>query len=355
MEKDRIEQHNAPGLRACVLAVAALLMASMLADCSGGGTVGSGFTLTPPPPCRSCVAAEYLVPGATFLGGVTAGSDGNLWFTGVTGSTGMIGRITTAGAVTEYSLGGAEPEAIVAGPGGELSFTGTGPPRSAPFFAGFRPGLIGEITTAGAVTWIGAFPTTKLGGIAVGLDGNVWCTEKDANKIGRITAGIVTEFAIPTAGSSPSGIAAGPDGNLWFTEIQGNKIGRITTAGAITEFAIPTASSGPSGIGAGPDGNLWFTELASNGIGRITTAGVVTEFAIPTAGSVPEYIVAGHDGNLWFTEFSGNNIGKITTAGAISEYALATAHSYPFGIAAGSDGNLYFTEFYSNKIGKFRL
>ena len=42
--------------------------------------------------------------------------------------------------------------------------------------------------------------------------------------------------------------------------ISGNKIGQITTAGVITEFPIPTASSGPYGIAAGPDGNLWFTE-----------------------------------------------------------------------------------------------
>ena len=40
-----------------------------------------------------------------------------------------------------------------------------------------------------------------------------------------------------------------------------NQIGRITTAGVITEFPIPTAGSGPAGIAAGPDGNLWFTEV----------------------------------------------------------------------------------------------
>jgi len=135
MEKDRIEQHNAPGLRACVLAVAALLMASMLADCSGGGTVGSGFTLTPPPPCRSCVAAEYLVPGATFLGGVTAGSDGNLWFTE---SAGKIGRIRPSGSITEFPV----------------PTTGSGP-----------------------------------GGIPAVPDSNLWFTEYDGNKIGRITSG----------------------------------------------------------------------------------------------------------------------------------------------------------------------
>src|SRR5947209_15279215 len=44
-------------------------------------------------------------------------------------------------------------------------------------------------------------------------------------------SGKIREFAIPTASSDPGGITAGPDGNLWFTEQDASKIGRITTAG----------------------------------------------------------------------------------------------------------------------------
>jgi streptogramin lyase len=40
-------------------------------------------------------------------------------------------------------------------------------------------------------------------------------------------AGTITEF--PTC-CDPKFITAGPDGNLWFTELDGNKIGRITTS-----------------------------------------------------------------------------------------------------------------------------
>lgn len=52
----------------------------------------------------------------------------------------------------------------------------------------------------------------------------------------------ILEYPIPTANSSPQGIAAGPDGNLWFTESNANKIGRITTDGIFTEYPIPTAN-----------------------------------------------------------------------------------------------------------------
>src|SRR2546430_2251650 len=84
-------------------------------------------------------------------------------------------------------------------------------------------------------------------------------------------AGTVTEFNIKTKSSFPVAITTGPDGNLWFTENEGGKIGRITTAGRITEF--PMAGSFPGGITAGPDGNLWFTLENGNAIGRITPGG----------------------------------------------------------------------------------
>jgi streptogramin lyase len=91
-----------------------------------------------------------------------------------------------------------------------------------------------------------------------------------ANGIGRITtAGVVTEFPVPTANSEPSAITAGPDGNLWFTEVTGNRIGRITPGGTVTEFTIPTAKSQPNAIIVGPDNALWFTESNAGKVGRI--------------------------------------------------------------------------------------
>src|SRR5439155_22959567 len=85
----------------------------------------------------------------------------------------------------------------------------------------------------------------------------------------------IAEFPIPTSnppsGSSPQGITAGPDGNLWFTEFDGNRIGRITPGGTITQFPIPVSHiySFPEVITAGPYGNLWFTENFSKQIGSI--------------------------------------------------------------------------------------
>jgi virginiamycin B lyase len=44
----------------------------------------------------------------------------------------------------------------------------------------------------------------------------------------------------------------GPDGAIWFTQLAGNRIGRLTIDGGLTEYAIPTAGSSPNVIVAGP-------------------------------------------------------------------------------------------------------
>jgi virginiamycin B lyase len=228
-------------------------------------------------------------------------------------------------------------------------------PDGALWFAQFN--AIGRVTTAGVFTYYslpasGATPT----GIVAGPDGALWFIESTANNIGRITtSGTISEYPIPTANSGPRFITSGPDGALWFTENAGNQIGRITTSGVITELSVPTASAGVLGIAPGPDGALWFTESTGNKIGRVTTSGVFTEYVIPTAASGPRSIVAGSDGALWFTEVIANNIGRITTTGSFSEYlvpSLPSTSSSPYDITAGPDGALWFTELLFTAVGR---
>jgi streptogramin lyase len=237
-----------------------------------------------------------------------------------------------------------QPQGITAGPDGALWFTE------------FLRNKIGRVTTAGSIS---EFSIPAAGtGITAGPDGALWFTESGSNKIGRITtSGSVSEVSVPTANSQPLGITSGPDGALWFTESGSNKIGRITTSGSVSEVSVPTAAGGPWGITAGPDGALWFTELSARKIGRITTSGNTSEFQIPLEFGQfgPLDITAGPDGALWFSEF--DRIGRITTGGSFSQFPLPTAGSYPGGlspggIAAGPDGAVWFTEQGSNKIGR---
>jgi streptogramin lyase len=279
--------------------------------------------------------------------GITAGPDGNLWFTEWFGN--RIGRIAPDGVVTEFSAGitaNSAPENITAGPDGNLWFT-----------EGFG-GRVGRITPGGVVTEFNA----SAGVITAGPDGNLWYTGNGA-VVGRITpSGVVTEFTAGIlTGARIGGITAGPDGNLWFTEFAAHfrcaecppppppisRIGRITPEGVVTEFTL-SANAGPGSITAGPDGNLWFT--ASFGIGRITPDGIVTEFSAGISGGVTS-IAAGPDGNLWFTEPYIDRIGRITPDGVATEFGGFkrsrdnNVGGYPVTITAGPDGNVWFTEF----------
>jgi streptogramin lyase len=274
---------------------------------------------------------------------ITAGPDGNLWFT--ESGLGRIGHITTGGAITELALpnSSSRPVGITSGPDGNL------------WFAEQNARQIGRLTPDGSLTEF-AIPTanSQPTGITAGPDGNLWFAEFQGNKIGRITPdGAITEFAVPTSGSGPVFITPGPDGNLWFTEFNSAKIGRITPGGTITEFPVPTLGSEPEGIAAGADGNVWFTEWSADKIGRITPDGSVTEFSLPNGSGLSEVIAAGGDGNLWFTDPQSNQIGQITPAGSVTDFQIPTPSSNPQGITAGPDGSIWFTEYNVNQIGRF--
>jgi virginiamycin B lyase len=303
---------------------------------------------------QSAVITEF--PAGQSPTHITAGPDGNLWFTELFRSS--VGRLTPTGAVdifTEgitpmppYSMGGLLD--VAAGPDGNVWFT-----------EGVRD-KVGLITPAGVVTEFsdGITAGSLTAGIAAGSDGNLWFTENAVNQIGRITpSGVVTEFSDGiTLGGAPPGaglgdITAGPDGNLWFAE-PGNRIGRITPAGAVTEFPLGIENGSPGELTAGPDGNVWFTEHGTasglgTGIGRITPSGVVTFFPVLLPSEAG--ITNGPDGNLWFV--GQDSIGRITPAGVVTLFSAGIRPSSGLrDIAAGPDGNLWFTMQYDNRIGR---
>ena len=88
-------------------------------------------------------------------------------------------------------------------------------------------------------------------------------------------AGIITEFDIPSAGSTPINIAVGPDRNVWYTK--NNTLGRVTPEGDITEFPIFDGPARSVGLSAGSDrqppdfltDRLWFTDGVNNRIGYL--------------------------------------------------------------------------------------
>jgi streptogramin lyase len=255
----------------------------------------------------------------------------------------LVAAAPAASAVTidEFPAPGA-PIAITSGPDANIWFTQLDLDR------------IGRMSTAGAPLGETQAPSGSApSDIVAGPDGNLWFTAPGRDRVGRVTTGgtLLPEVTLPS-GSEPIGIAVGSDGNLWVTEPGRSRIAQISPAGVLLDETVIPGGRAPEGITAGPDGALWFTEPENNRVGRITTAGAVTEYPLPNPGSAPIGIAAGPDGALWFTESDGNNIGRITTVGMITEFPLPTAESGPEDIAAGPDGNLWFTEAAAGKIGR---
>jgi virginiamycin B lyase len=58
------------------------------------------FTLSAISPAQRVAIGEYSLLPPSAIGGITAGSDGALWFT--EGPVNKVGRITTAAAITGY-------------------------------------------------------------------------------------------------------------------------------------------------------------------------------------------------------------------------------------------------------------
>jgi virginiamycin B lyase len=115
---------------------------------------------------------------------IAPGPDGALWFTENAG--GRIGRITTGGKVTEYSSGitpTEEPVDLVAGSDGAMWFTEY---ESYDSYS-IRESKIGRITTSGkiteySVTDSSAGPT----GIVKGVKGDLWFVESAVDRMGRV-------------------------------------------------------------------------------------------------------------------------------------------------------------------------
>jgi streptogramin lyase len=305
--------------------------------CVAALLIGQHAIGAPPSGAYSKISV-YSTTAAGVIQGIVAGPDGAMWFTETNGI--KIGRITTAGVLTEYPVPGDSTRlgGIAAGPDGALWFADPGEES------------IGRITTAGVFTIYPALSANgSPNGIAAGPDGALWFTSGTA--IGRITTtGSFSFYAIPGFYSALD-IAAGPDGALWFTE-EASGIGRVTVDGVVSRYATP-GDGCPNGITAGPDGALWFTELCSGKIGRMSTDGDLTEYPLQTTPSSPNYITAGPDGALWFTNYGGagglhGGVARITTTGAVTQFPVPSGTYGPSGIAAGPDGALWFGTYFIN-------
>jgi virginiamycin B lyase len=200
----------------------------------------------------------YRTKGETF--GITVMPDGTVFATEP--YTSRIARITTDGRVTEFPTPtrDAGPGAITAGPDGNAWFSESTPGAGA---------AIGRVTPGGSITEFPVRPVpygdttvpADVGPIVAGADDRLWFTT--GLGVGSITTtGDIVTFSLPEP-TSPAGIAAAADGTLWVTQSSIPRVDRLTPAGEVDPLALPDDADGVS-LATGPDGAMYFTQSSGH-------------------------------------------------------------------------------------------
>lgn len=168
------------------------------------------------------VLTEFPLSGQPLISpfGLATGSDGNLWFT-EEASGYRLGRMTTSGTFTLFSRPSQEPGLFCAlGPDGNI------------WYATFSRAF-GRITPAGAITEFGLSGDRgrSVASVAIGPDGNLWMpvNEDTVCPLGPCPQGKDAVLRVSVDGSQTryelggdvigelSKITAGPDGSMWLT------------------------------------------------------------------------------------------------------------------------------------------
>jgi Tol biopolymer transport system component/streptogramin lyase len=268
---------------------------------------------------RTLKATEYALPPGTYPHFVMVGPDNNLWFTDLFDRIGTF-NLTTKTA-TMFGTGitpGSVPHFILTGPDGNIYFSEQGEERI-PEPGGqnrtrSNQGRIGrfDITTHEITEYSeGLPPGTRLHGLTLGPDNNIWGTLETTSQIVRFNLNTkrFDKFVDFSPNSGPHDVIVGPDGNLYVILTDAGKIGRYNlTTGEVKEFSTsltPQDANSLVFLTVGPDPKfLWFSEFLNDRVGRLNIeTGEVTEFTCgisPNSG--PIGIVVGPDGNIWFSE-----------------------------------------------------
>jgi streptogramin lyase len=281
-------------------------------------------------------------------GEITAGPDGNVWFTlSSTSDNKQFGKIAPDGTVTEYaSPGNVELKGITAGPDGNLWATAIN------FVVKIPPG---DPTSAQK------FNDTTIGGpsdITTGPDSNLWTAS--GNQVIMVPpanpgAGDVAHGSI-LAGNDPQGIAVGSDGNLWIvdnTNDDNSAIVRFNTSGNVV--GTPTKPGGALNqgrIAAGPAGQMLFTQSITSPqrVGRIDFSGNIQFTNMPNGLGDPIGVVFGNDGAYWIANFGASKIRRLTPAGDLTEPITLPAGARF--LAKGANDTLWASLEQANKIAR---
>lgn len=271
---------------------------------------------------------------------------------GCSPSSGEEGGSKARGTVDVFALPGdaTQPFGITAGPDGNVWFTEA------------MGNHVGKMSVDGELLDRYPIPSrdSNSQGLTTGYDDRVWITECNPSKIAAITTdGEFTEYPTPSRRSAPCSIVRGPDEKLWFASFLGNLVGSITSSGRIEEFSVPTADAGPYQVASTGSEEVWVSENTGDSVASLSAGGNYTEYRLGgDRKSDIAGVAVGDDGSIWFAETTGNLIGRLIvdpeSAGGrrLIEYPMPRRDVWPYGVTLGPDGDIWFSELGGDRIGR---
>jgi virginiamycin B lyase len=223
--------------------------------------------------------------------GITSGPDGNLWFLR-SGNT--IGKMTTSFTYTAYTL--PHPYSITDGGAGLVPTITTGPDGNLWFTESGR-NAIGRITTSGTITEY-SIPTAGNIPISIvtGPDGNLWFTEYGAvNNIGKLNLHYsATPLSLAVTGAALS--IASPSSALSASPIVLNGSSQSVTS------TLPLTVTDARGTGAGWSLSIDAADPKTSGSKTIPFSGMTLgpqpAGIVDSSGTSPLNLTTGPPGNL---------------------------------------------------------
>jgi virginiamycin B lyase len=251
----------------------------------------------------------------------------------------------------------AVPHILAIDSGDRVWFSESGGGFAKNFIDSAAQSKIGRLDQAGSVSeWVLPGEGTSPMGILFDNAGNLWITERLANRLTKMSAsGETRSYPLPTPDAWPTGIAMDQQGRIWFTETKGDKIGYLDPASdRLEEFQIPARRTMSTGIAVDRKGIVWVAERDVDMIGRFDPASrTFTQFATPTRNAKPCGLLVDNDGQVWFSERNGGKIARISPEGQILEFPMPDRFSGPFLMVADKKNQLWFSEIFSSRIGRF--
>jgi virginiamycin B lyase len=223
-------------------------------------------------------------------------------------------------------------------------------------------GLLAVVHTALAPASVAAGPTAYpvptsaagLGRIVTAPNGDMWFTEEDVNKIGRITpAGQITEFSLPpvsgTGDTSDSivDLDVTADNTVWVVYDSGR---RARSLNIVTQVVSPEVWLDPSErpygeeVEIGADGSPWISmSYDVDGLARIVGVESVWHVNAPPCDGA---LARAADGAMW-CQSDDRLIRSNADASGGTTYPLPDGLADPYSLAAGPTGSMWFARFFS--------